>query len=160
MVATIAMVAAVAMLVFLLLAELYCTLLLRRRHRNNTSPASTDPRRQGSPSYLCAFYAQGVIRAPRSFLFPTSSILNSGNQLIPSSNREAASSPDSSTAGAGAGELIYICNPMYNKREDTPFETPASSPDIETGSSGGSSPPPPMEEGASVSLSSLPSSPW
>ncbi|XP_047966344.1 uncharacterized protein LOC125210794 [Salvia hispanica] len=164
--ATIAMVAAVAMLVFLLLAELYCTLLLRTRRRsNNTSPTSIDGRREGSPSSLCTFYAQGVIRTPRSFLFPAPEIPNSGKQLFRSSNREAASSPDS--------ELIYICNPMYNgdggvvigNRDNTPFETPASSPNIETGSSGDEKCHV-EEEGASVSLglsissSSSPSSPW
>lgn len=170
--ATIVMVAAVAMvlsLVLLLLAELYCTLLLRkrRRHPNTTlSPTSTPTAAAAAPS-LCSFYAQGVIHAPRSFLFPTAPPQedpNSERQLIFHNNLRYSSSaridhrgtasPDStSTSGGGAEQLIYICNPMYDGEEaiignnDTPFETPATSPsnlDIETGSSsssGGSSPP-------------------
>lgn len=175
--ATIVMVAAVAIvlsLVLLLLAELYCTLLLRKRRRNpNTTPSSTSipiattAAAAAAPS-LCSFYAQGVIRAPRSFLFPTalpSENPNSEKQLIFHNNlrysssaridhRDTASPDSTSTSGGGADQLIYICNPMYDGEEakiigntDSPFETPATSPsklDIETGrssSSGGSSPP-------------------
>lgn len=85
-------------LVFVLLAELYCSLFLRRRqqqlrHRTTSSsnmtttspPASTTittneaadvyNRQQHSVSTpslsLSSFYAHGVLRAPRNFLFPS-----------------------------------------------------------------------------------------
>ncbi|KAK9697719.1 hypothetical protein RND81_08G056100 [Saponaria officinalis] len=62
-------------LVLVLLAELYCSLLLRRRKLNASKPASlsenisisTPHQTQGM---LSSFYAQGVLDAPRSFLFP------------------------------------------------------------------------------------------
>ncbi|XP_015898376.2 uncharacterized protein LOC107431868 [Ziziphus jujuba] len=96
--ATLVMVVSLAMvlgLILVLLAELYCSLLLRRReHRitttsNTNNPATPDAPsatetaiNTSSPSYptqpqdqsagqpLSSFYSQGVLRAPRSFLFP------------------------------------------------------------------------------------------
>lgn len=72
-------------LVLVLLAQLYCSLLLRRRRRlrastsniPNSSPAAStndgfqqhDQDLSGTPS-LSSFYAQGVLHAPRNFLFP------------------------------------------------------------------------------------------
>ncbi|WVZ22347.1 hypothetical protein V8G54_000891 [Vigna mungo] len=82
MVVTLAVVLA---LIFVLLAELYCSLLLRRRHRrNNTVPnVSTQPtaaRASASPSQttshhqqqspISSIYAQGVFQAPISILLP------------------------------------------------------------------------------------------
>ncbi|KAG6658480.1 uncharacterized protein LOC122308295 [Carya illinoinensis] len=76
-------------LILVLLAELYCSLLLRRRQlRTTTSGAATVtvnstrattnassspsslPKDQSSPSPHSSFYAQGVLQAPRSLLFP------------------------------------------------------------------------------------------
>ncbi|XP_074280979.1 uncharacterized protein LOC141605942 [Silene latifolia] len=81
--ATMAMVIILAFvlgLVLVLLAELYCSLLLRRRKLKASKPAllpeirsiSTpqEPRDELVPSPLSSFYAQGVMEAPRSFLFP------------------------------------------------------------------------------------------
>ncbi|XVE98188.1 hypothetical protein REPUB_Repub03eG0084100 [Reevesia pubescens] len=98
--ATLVMVASLAIvlaLILVLLAELYCSLLLRRRRQlkhsaststintataviataattpTNTTTSSFPPRdNQGqySTSPLSSFYAQGVLHAPRSFLFP------------------------------------------------------------------------------------------
>ncbi|KAL9330175.1 hypothetical protein ACSQ67_005178 [Phaseolus vulgaris] len=82
--------AVVLVLIFVLLADLYCSLLLRRRHRrnsnsNNTIPnVSTQPTAAGatsaSPSHTTShpqqkspfrsIYAQGVFQAPRSILLP------------------------------------------------------------------------------------------
>jgi len=81
--------AVVLVLIFVLLAELYCSLLLRRRHRrnsnsNNTTPnVSTQPTTasaSSSPSHTTShpqqkspfrsIYAQGVFQAPRSILLP------------------------------------------------------------------------------------------
>ncbi|KAF5459055.1 hypothetical protein F2P56_023043 [Juglans regia] len=91
--ATLVMVVSLAMvlgLILVLLAELYCSLLLRRRQlRTTTSGAATAtvnattatntktsssppslPKDQSSPSPHSSFYAQGVLQAPRSLLFP------------------------------------------------------------------------------------------
>ncbi|XP_021723722.1 uncharacterized protein LOC110691097 [Chenopodium quinoa] len=71
--------AIVLLLVLILLAELYCSLFLRRRKikagkpdSNPENPASQpqQPLEQLVPSPLSSFYAQGVLDAPRSFLFP------------------------------------------------------------------------------------------
>ncbi|KAJ7973877.1 putative Transmembrane protein [Quillaja saponaria] len=91
--ATLAMVVSLAIvlgLILVLLAELYCSLLFRRRQlRNttsNTSPTATTatpattatantsqhsrPQDQSSTPPLASIYAQGVLQAPRSILFP------------------------------------------------------------------------------------------
>lgn len=93
--ATLVMIVSIAIvlgLVLILLAELYCSLLLRRRgkHRASTSAipisnvaaatAGTSEQhdkegRSGTPS-LSIFYAQGVINAPRNLLFPAVSYDN------------------------------------------------------------------------------------
>lgn len=67
-------------LVLVLLAELYCSLLLRRRKLKDGKLGSSIPenptaqpqqsQEQLVPSPLSSFYAQGVLDAPRSFLFP------------------------------------------------------------------------------------------
>ncbi|KAJ6862955.1 hypothetical protein NC652_039736 [Populus alba x Populus x berolinensis] len=91
--ATLAMVVSLAIvlaLVLVLLAELYCSLLLRRRQLRSTSNTTTttsatttttsttntslsessQPQNQPPSLPLSSYYAQGVLRAPRSFLFP------------------------------------------------------------------------------------------
>ncbi|KAJ0090554.1 hypothetical protein Patl1_13225 [Pistacia atlantica] len=81
--ATLAMVVSLAIvlgLILVLLVELYCSLLLRRRQlRNNTSNTTTTinsipsqplQTQDRSASTLGSFYSQGVLDAPRSFLFP------------------------------------------------------------------------------------------
>ena len=72
-------------LVLVLLAELYCSLLQRRRRplvtatsdsiltANTCSPQPSQAQVQSAlppPPPLASFYSQGVLRAPRSFLFP------------------------------------------------------------------------------------------
>ncbi|GMH23805.1 hypothetical protein Nepgr_025648 [Nepenthes gracilis] len=78
-------------LVLVLLAELYCSLLLRRRRlktpQSSTATATTTGdapiQAQDHPvsSPLSSFYSQGVLRAPRSILFPK----------LPSEREQAAS---------------------------------------------------------------------
>ncbi|KAK2645700.1 hypothetical protein Ddye_020904 [Dipteronia dyeriana] len=79
--ATLVMVVSLAIvlgLVLVLLVELYCSILLRRRRLRNTtnttntsaSPSQSLQAQDRSPSPLSSFYAQGVLDAPRSFLFP------------------------------------------------------------------------------------------
>ncbi|XP_011093572.1 mucin-17 [Sesamum indicum] len=185
-------VAIVLTLVLLLLAELYCSLLLRRRHDHHPKtapPTAAEAATAADAPSLSSFYAQGVLRAPRSFLFPTtipenhlpvstnhpSSALYSTHDPWPA--QEATSPPPSATTSASTSQehLIYICNPIYDGEEairmmskehdDTPFETPGTSPSrleiTSTLSSTPSSPattPPltPMKklpaEGSSVSL--------
>ncbi|CAO2841508.1 unnamed protein product [Amaranthus hypochondriacus] len=62
--------AIVMFLVFVLLAELYCSILLRRRKLNVKNPQQPQNQNQLIPSSLSSFYAQGVLEAPRNFLFP------------------------------------------------------------------------------------------
>ncbi|XP_059638118.1 uncharacterized protein LOC132280030 [Cornus florida] len=90
--ATLVMVVGLAIvlgLVLVLLAELYCSLLLRRRKQEITTSSTTtaattttaiatdssclhkQPQDEsGAAPPLSSFYAQGVLRAPRNFLFP------------------------------------------------------------------------------------------
>ncbi|KAJ8769508.1 hypothetical protein K2173_004253 [Erythroxylum novogranatense] len=104
--ATLVMVVTLAIvlgLVLVLLAELYCTLLVRRRQlrfapssatasTNTTVPIATTitsptiydsnaqhagPQNQSFSRHLSSYYCQGVLQAPRSFLYP--SIPRKGN---------------------------------------------------------------------------------
>ncbi|KAF7848875.1 hypothetical protein BT93_L1477 [Corymbia citriodora subsp. variegata] len=160
-------------LVLVLLAELYCSLLLRRRRLQKTAAATSDapapappaaspsaaplppPRRTSS---LSSFYAQGVLDAPRSLLFPAVSrdVGRTEPKLKPSPRQiglaAAASSPNFASISATqqvqnfpvqgsysygniSEHLVYISNPIYdddgnrpNRTANTPFETPDSSP--------------------------------
>ncbi|KAK8682875.1 hypothetical protein V6N13_038956 [Hibiscus sabdariffa] len=73
MVVTLAIVLA---LILVLLAELYCSLLLRHRRsrsqlKNSTAGTTVTPTiTESTTSPLSSFYAQGVLHAPRDFLFP------------------------------------------------------------------------------------------
>ncbi|XP_051131905.1 uncharacterized protein LOC127251970 isoform X2 [Andrographis paniculata] len=145
--------ALVLALVLLLLAELYCSLFLRTRgnHRKRPNSASAaDPeqltaRHPHAPS-LCSFYYQGVLPAPRSFLFPAAAPEKqqpAGSPALSaiSAPVEHLGSPSSAgTATSSDGHPMYICNPIYDLHEtlingttqipkaDTPFETPGTSP--------------------------------
>ncbi|XP_022749816.1 uncharacterized protein LOC111299102 [Durio zibethinus] len=95
--ATLVMVVSIAIvlgLILVLLAELYCSLLLRRRQLKESTSGSTvsntataavaattptnatssfppqDNHQDQSTSSLSSFYAHGVLHAPRNFLFP------------------------------------------------------------------------------------------
>ncbi|PIN10764.1 hypothetical protein CDL12_16641 [Handroanthus impetiginosus] len=163
--------AVVLSLVLVLLAELYCSLFFRRRQAKSSTTTATvnddseNTHQPNSTPSLCNFYSQGVLRAPRSFLFPASATMDLEKQQphlhIPNHNSSAPSSsypwpiqesspPSANTSGRTSTEqLIYICNPIYDNEAniriiskiDTPFETPGSSPSrLETGE--GSSTPP------------------
>ncbi|KAL3839869.1 hypothetical protein ACJIZ3_024460 [Penstemon smallii] len=142
-------------LVLFLLAELYCSLLLGRR-RSSRKKATTatnnavenSPQQPNAPSLL-TFYSQGVLQAPRNFLFPT---VSDTNKLVDLEKQFPQSStpqfdpwpveqlylPSASTSSRHDGEqLMYICNPIYdneairlvsNIADNTPFETPDTSP--------------------------------
>ncbi|CAK9172796.1 unnamed protein product [Ilex paraguariensis] len=184
--ATLIMVVSLAIilsLVLVLLAELYCSLLLHRRKLGMTSSTTTNtagttttttvattsthgfvsqpqqPLDQSAPPSLCSFYAQGVIQAPRSFLFPQVSIndkLDLEKQhsqpsstphlpiaKVPLEDCNASTSKNGGLAGV-SDHFMYISNPIYNSesgsssRANTPFKTPDTSPSrLETGDSSG-----------------------
>ncbi|XP_062090762.1 uncharacterized protein LOC133797023 [Humulus lupulus] len=105
--ATLVMVVSLALvlgLILVLLAELYCSLLFRRRQLRITTntTAVTDPATTETPSVdstlqpqdqsshpppppttppLSSFHSQGVLKAPRSLLFPAISIKDESNTL-------------------------------------------------------------------------------
>ncbi|KAG5142220.1 hypothetical protein JHK82_017915 [Glycine max] len=145
-------------LILVLLAELYCSLLLRRRQlrkKTNTIPISTTQTTttipNSSPSHtpqhspspppppFSNVYSQGVLQAPRSFLFPCKDEPNAtprGIGLVSVSSSPLASflarAPPQSLLQVGASDnespcvdnnkyscggveqhLVYISNPIY-----------------------------------------------
>ncbi|KAG4400568.1 hypothetical protein GLYMA_07G086700v4 [Glycine max] len=150
-------------LILVLLAELYCSLLLRRRQlrkKTNTIPISTTqttttipnsspsntPQHSPSPPPpppppFSNVYSQGVLQAPRSFLFPCKDEPNAtprGIGLVSVSSSPLASflarAPPQSLLQVGASDnespcvdnnkyscggveqhLVYISNPIYEK---------------------------------------------
>ncbi|OWM89911.1 uncharacterized protein LOC116195425 [Punica granatum] len=159
--ATLIMAASLAIvvgLVLVLFAELYCSLLLRRRRSSRQqlcsnpaassataisatpvtipSPSSFNP---SDPSPLSSFYAQGVLHAPRSLLFPALPSPDAAKRQYRHSeddleSNSAASPPPkfitcSSLPGGNIQEdcsfqvgparstsshLVYISNPIYD----------------------------------------------
>ncbi|KAK9071958.1 hypothetical protein SSX86_008389 [Deinandra increscens subsp. villosa] len=117
-------------LVLVLLAELYCSILLRRRHTTTTAAAVDNNGDTRSPS-LTNLYAQSVIAAPRNILYP--SVAGAGDD-IEKQQQEFPQPPENQETGE---HLVYISNPMYDGDENgrhsmvagnTPFETPDTSP--------------------------------
>ncbi|PSS01873.1 Phosphatidylinositol 3,4,5-trisphosphate 5-phosphatase [Actinidia chinensis var. chinensis] len=169
--ATLVMVGTLAIvlgLILVLLFELYCSLLLRRRRLPTTTSnptATATPNNSSShphqPQPLQSFYAQGVLQAPRTFLFPQVGNKEANKLDIEKQHSQphqepnsfiSVSSPkpmekvqlqDGSIANGCGGEgFVYISNPIYHGtgEEDTPFETPDSSPSrLEIGGSYSSS---------------------
>ncbi|CAI9100312.1 OLC1v1037285C1 [Oldenlandia corymbosa var. corymbosa] len=125
--ATLVMIVGIAILlglIIILLAELYCSMLLRRRRRNSKSsltstfPISMAPtaigttnseqKRSVTPS-LSDFYAQGVLNAPRNLLFPS---LHHGNAAVDLEKQHSVR--------------------LYDKVFDSPIQEIRSSPDYRT----------------------------
>ncbi|KAI5680545.1 hypothetical protein M9H77_01772 [Catharanthus roseus] len=151
-------------LVFVLLVQLYCSLLLHRRRRRTTTTTTTScpPSRlhhhehstTTTPS-LSGFYSQGVLHAPRSFLFPSEELdlekqTQNHSQFLESQTQKPSSSSSRLQAASASppdSNYIYICNPIYdddvedggNNRVETPFQTPDSSPSRLEGAEGNSS---------------------
>ncbi|QCD92110.1 hypothetical protein DEO72_LG5g171 [Vigna unguiculata] len=177
MAATLVMVVTLAIvlgLILVLLAELYCSLLLHRRHlrKKTTIPISAAPAATTiskppplltphsppsppppPPPSFTTVYSQGVLQAPRSFLFPCKDEPNptprgiglvsvSSSSPLASFLARAPPPPQSlQPCGGGMEHLVYISNPIYENesevkasRVNTPFETPNTSPS--RGSSG------------------------
>ncbi|KAK8513830.1 hypothetical protein V6N13_002546 [Hibiscus sabdariffa] len=189
--------AIVLALILVLLAELYCSLLLRWRHQlknstsasgptvthttaaatvpKNTTPSSPEYNQNQSTTPLRSLYAQGVLHAPRNFLFPEALPCNQNKlenhstlhpPLLEIQTQESSpnphqigvlspTSPSTSFATSpnpvqgispqvgtgsttnckerGEDHFVYISNPIYDNdagcsKQDTPFETPNSSP--------------------------------
>ncbi|KAL9324570.1 hypothetical protein ACSQ67_009427 [Phaseolus vulgaris] len=153
-------------LILVLLAELYCSLLfhrrqLRKKTKANTIPISTtqattttsnappsltphSPPPPPSPPFTNV-YSQGVLQAPRSFLFPCKDEPNAtqrGIGLVSSSSPQSLQQDNTLQGGAnekpcggGLEHLVYISNPIYENelelkasKVNTPFETPDTSP--------------------------------
>ncbi|KAJ0799805.1 hypothetical protein HanPI659440_Chr03g0095641 [Helianthus annuus] len=127
-------------LVLVLLAELYCSILLRRRHTTattaadqETTTAATDP-----PPNLPNLYTQSILTAPRNLLYPT--LAGAGG--LPAGDIEKQNPPENQENLENVEndqDFMYISNPMYdgdveiNGRKsrvagNTPFETPDTSP--------------------------------
>ncbi|CAJ1951803.1 unnamed protein product [Sphenostylis stenocarpa] len=179
--ATLVMVVSLAIvlgLILVLLAELYCSLLLQRRQlrkNNNSNTTNTVPisatqttttTMSNSPPSLTPHsphppftnvYSQGVLQAPRSFLFPCKDEPNatprgiglvSVSSLSPLASFLARAPPpqplqqantlqggvSEKPCGGGVEHLVYISNPIYENEFEgkasgvTPFETPHTSP--------------------------------
>ncbi|XP_057506395.1 uncharacterized protein LOC130789610 [Actinidia eriantha] len=171
--ATLVMVGTLAIvlgLILVLLFELYCSLLLRCRRlptttSNPTATATATPNSSSShthqPQSLQSFYAQGVLQAPRIFLYPQVGTKEANKLDIEKQHAQPHQEPNSSISvtspkpmekaqlqggsianGCGGEGFVYISNPIYHGTggEDTPFETPHSSPlRLETGGSYSSS---------------------
>ena len=148
-------------LVLVLLAELYCSILLRRRqppptttatdvagdHTTTVITTATSP-----PPSLNHFYAHGVLSAPRNILYPSISgagdVEKQQEVAPPSTENQESGYLRKGCSGNYSGrreELVYISNPVYDgengrrsRTGKTPFETPETSPSrLETeGSSG------------------------
>ncbi|XP_019191697.1 PREDICTED: uncharacterized protein LOC109186225 [Ipomoea nil] len=151
-------------LVLLLLAQLYCSLLLRRRHlRKPTTTATTASAAQlanhPTAPTLSTFYAQGVLHAPRNFLFPAvfnNLDLETQNSELPKKPHEVGlmfsstpppcspaafipmASPKLVHGGEDGGatvreDCVYICNPIYDLEANMPcgavVDTPFETPD-------------------------------
>ncbi|KAK7251578.1 hypothetical protein RIF29_34892 [Crotalaria pallida] len=150
--ATLVMVVTLALvlgLILVLLAELYCSLLLRRRrHLRNTIPTTTTTRANASPSHtsqshpqqhppplppFSSIYSQGVLQAPRTLLSPPLA-LKEENPLQGSANASGNVIVNPDKPCSGGEHLVYISNPIYGSDgsnvsgENTPFETPDTSP--------------------------------
>ncbi|CAH1449018.1 unnamed protein product [Lactuca virosa] len=142
-------------LVLVLLAELYCSILLRRRQLqqtttaapltivdNNNNSSSPPPPSSALPS-LSDIYSQGVLAAPRSILYPSLAGDDiEKQQQLPQPLENQENNQDgyirkgcSGNSGRIEKDLVYISNPMFDdengrrsKAGNTPFETPDTSP--------------------------------
>ncbi|XP_076919926.1 uncharacterized protein LOC143580899 [Bidens hawaiensis] len=119
-------------LVLVLLAELYCSILLRRRHTATTAAAGDDVTTANPPPPLPNLYTQSILSAPRHFLYPAVAAAGDGGEH----GAAAAGDIEKQLSSPENQDLLYISNPVYdgdgnsnNKvAGNTPFETPDSSP--------------------------------
>ncbi|KAI3805634.1 hypothetical protein L1987_28191 [Smallanthus sonchifolius] len=117
-------------LVLVLLAELYCSILLRRRHTTTTTAAAVDTTINPPPPSLPNLYTQSILAAPRNILYP--SVAGAGDDIEKQQHQ-----PENQENNQDLDHLVYISNPMYDGDENgrksrvagnTPFETPDTSP--------------------------------
>ncbi|KAF6176316.1 hypothetical protein GIB67_011105 [Kingdonia uniflora] len=150
--ATLVMMVSLAMvlaLLIVLLAELYCSLLLRRDRRSLpmtiTNPSPT-PIKEPSSGPLTSSTVGVLLNAPRNFLFPTIMIPNVEEPPKTQTRiQESVQGPatfEASSSYTHDEHFIYISNPIYDNetcsklsKVCTPFETPETSPShLEMGS--------------------------
>lgn len=173
--ATLVMVLSLAIvlgLILVLLAELYCSLLLRRRQlrktnsNTNTIPISTTtisssplslshtPHSPPTP-FTNNVYSQGVLQAPRTFLFPwkdysANATTPQGIGLVSVSQSPLASflarappqqlqvsdttngiqyyADNNNKSCGGVEHLVYISNPIYEEGQTNEANTPFETP--------------------------------
>ncbi|OMO58026.1 hypothetical protein COLO4_34914 [Corchorus olitorius] len=159
--ATLVMVISLAIvltLILVLLAELYCSLLLRRRRQvkkpttdeedttaaaaATTSPIfSTSSQRrppqddQDQPNYspLSSFYAQGVLHAPRNFLFPAALPCKQKNLHLEKDELHGAQESNTSPHQIG---ILSPTSPLSTSFGTSPQPDNAQEISIQVGSSG------------------------
>ncbi|KAK8477981.1 hypothetical protein V6N11_063410 [Hibiscus sabdariffa] len=157
--------AIVLALILVLLAELYCSLLLRWRHQlknstsasgptvthttaaatvpKNTTPSSPEYNQNQSTTPLRSLYAQGVLHAPRNFLFPEALPCNQNKlenhstlhpPLLEIQTQESSPNPHQMVSYLLHLHQLPLRPPLilfkesHLNKQDTPFETPNSSP--------------------------------
>ncbi|KAI3754259.1 hypothetical protein L1987_54038 [Smallanthus sonchifolius] len=118
-------------LVLVLLAELYCSILLRRRDTTTTTTdAAVDTATNPTPPSLPNLYTQSILAAPRNILYPF--VAGAGDDV-----EKQQHVPENQENNQDLDHLVYISNPMYDGDENgrksmvagnTPFETPDTSP--------------------------------
>ncbi|KAI3701464.1 hypothetical protein L6452_26558 [Arctium lappa] len=126
-------------LVLVLLAELYCSVLLRRRQPPPTTTTTTTEDHLTTinttttttlppPPSLNNFYAHGVLSAPRNILYPTISGASAGDiekqqQLPQPPENQENGCLRKGCSGKYSGRmedegLVYISNPVYDDGEN------------------------------------------
>ncbi|GJV64410.1 hypothetical protein Tco_1475238 [Tanacetum coccineum] len=125
----------------ILLAELYCSVILRRRNTTTaTTTSTTVNNHHPQPSSLTNL---GVLSAPRNLLYPTlaGNVAGAGElagDIEKQQNLEVISDGYDRKSISGRKDelgLFYISNPVFDDGENgrrkmgaTPFETPETSP--------------------------------
>uniref|UniRef100_A0A9I9DXC2 Uncharacterized protein n=1 Tax=Cucumis melo TaxID=3656 RepID=A0A9I9DXC2_CUCME len=148
--ATLIMVVSLAIvlgLILVLLAELYCSLLLRRRRLRVAPPTTTSSNLSGDPVATATNISQSLPSAPRgdnnrsaislSSLY-AHGVLTSPDVSILKACAQSKLSPAiacNDSSSNGSDHFMYISNPIYDndairpsRGDNTPFETPSSSP--------------------------------
>ncbi|KAJ0030359.1 hypothetical protein Pint_13161 [Pistacia integerrima] len=145
--ATLAMVVSLAIvlgLILVLLVELYCSLLLRRRQLRNTTSNTTTTINSipSQPLQTQDRSASPLASPPTSFITSPQPIQETPLQV--GTNSSCRANEEANYGGDGGEDFVYISNPIYDNdasrlsRADTPFETPDTSPSrLETGGSSG-----------------------
>lgn len=146
--------AVVLSLVLVLLAELYCSAILRRRNHRNTATSTAETTTNPSQP-VTNFYSQSILSAPRNILYPSLAGAGTGIENPPENQESKKDSSfrngylENNPNNENNEDLVYISNPVFDDDDEngrrskaagnTPFETPETSPSrLETEGSSGS----------------------